>query len=115
MIIVTNNWRIWAVGMAASLLISAAVYFAVIQPAQSTANQALRTGLQQTQQVINAAQKQISTVPGRRLAAVRVGKAGSDARQVQQQVGSAAKLAACVTAAGTDTGKIQACEASAGN
>ncbi len=38
MVLVTRSWRLWLVGMAASLVIFAVVYFAVIQPAQNTAD-----------------------------------------------------------------------------
>jgi len=110
MLLVTNNWRMWAVGMATSLLIFAVVYFAVIQPDQNTANQALKTGLQQSQQAINQAQKQLGTA-GQAAGGSASGQAGSVAGQAQQQLGNAAKLTACLTSAGTNAGAIQACQA----
>jgi hypothetical protein len=102
MVLVTGNWRIWLAGMAASLAIFAVVYFTVIQPSMNTANQALKSGLQQTQQAVNQAQKQLGSASG---------KAGAAAGQAQQQLGNAAKLTACLAAAGTDATTIQACQA----
>ena len=60
MVLVTRSWRLYLVGLAASLVMFLIIYFAVISPAQNTANQALKTGLQQSQQVINQAQKQLT-------------------------------------------------------
>lgn len=98
MVLVTGSWRIWLAGMAASLVIFAVVFFAVIKPDQNTANQALKSGLQQTQQALNQAQKQVGSVSG---------QAGGVA---QQTLNNAQKLTACVSAAGTDVAKVQACQ-----
>jgi hypothetical protein len=96
MVLVTGNFRLWLAGMAASLAIFAVVYFAVIKPSTDTANQAVKSGLQQTQQILNRAQKQ-------------TGGAGSKA------LGAAQKLEACVTAAGTDATKLAACQSQFGH
>jgi hypothetical protein len=101
MVLVTGNWRMWMAGMAVSLAIFAVVFFAVIKPSQNTANQAVKTGLQQTQQALNQAQKQLTTASG---------QAGAPTGQVKQQLSTAAKLTACVSAAGTDATKLQACQ-----
>jgi hypothetical protein len=101
MVLVTGNWRIWMAGMAASLLMFAVIYFAVIQPSESTANQALKMGLQQSQHVLNQAKKQLSTDGG------QAGAAGSTA---QKALNTAGKLAGCVSAAGTDPTKLEACQ-----
>jgi hypothetical protein len=101
MVLITNSWRMWMVGVAVSLAIFGVLYLTVIKPSSDTANQAVKTGLQQSQQAINQAQKQLSTASG---------QAGTVASQAQQQLGSAAKLASCMTAAGTDTGAIEACQ-----
>jgi type II secretory pathway component PulM len=93
----------WLVGMAASLVIFAVVYFAVIKPSTDTANQALKSGLQQSQQILNQAQKQLGGLAG------QAGSAGSKALSAAQ------KLTACVTAAGTDTGKLAACQSQFGH
>jgi hypothetical protein len=93
-------------GMVASLAIFAVVFFTVIQPSTDTANQALKTGLQQTQQAINQAQKQIGSASG---------QANAVSGQAQQQLSKAAKLANCVTSAGTDVTKIQACQTKYGH
>src|ERR1019366_4051653 len=100
MVLVTGNWRIWLAGMAASLAIFAVVYFTAIQPSMNTANQALKSGLQQTQQAVNQAQGQLGSVSG---------QARTAGGQAQQQLGNTAKLTTCVAAAGTDATKIQAC------
>lgn len=97
MVLVTGNWRVWLAGMAASLLIFAVVFFTVIQPSQNTANQALKTGLQQSQQALNNAQKDIN-------------KAGGTANGASKALSNAQKLTACVAAAGTDVTKVQACQ-----
>ena len=105
MVLVTRNPWMWLVSLAASLAIFAVVYFTVIQPDQNTANQALKSGLQQTQQSINQAQKQLGSVSG---------QAGGANGQAQQQLSKAAKLTSCVAAAGTDVTKVQACDAKYG-
>ncbi len=112
MVLVTNNWRMWAAGMAASLLIFAVLYFTVIAPDQNTANQALKTGLQQSQQAINQAQKQLGAAAAQPGGGSAGGQVSSAAGQAQQQLGNAAKLTACLSAAGTNAGAIQSCQAS---
>jgi predicted PurR-regulated permease PerM len=123
MVLVTGNWRIALAGLAASLLIFAVLFFTVIQPSQNTANQAIKSGLQQSQQVIDQAQKQLSN------ASSQAGSASSAAPQVstatqqvskatgqaQQKLSQAAKLAACLSKAGIDAAKIQTCQASYGH
>jgi flagellar biosynthesis/type III secretory pathway M-ring protein FliF/YscJ len=104
MVLVTNNWRLWAVGMLTSLIIFAVVYFAVIQPSTNTANQALKAGMQQTQQVINQAKKQINSS----------GASAAVANQASQQLNKASKLTSCVTAAGTDPSKLANCQSQYG-
>jgi hypothetical protein len=104
MVLVTTNWRLWAVGMVASLAIFVVVYFAVIQPSTNTADQALKTGLQQTQQVISQAKKQLNSN----------GATGAVANQANQQLNKAAKLTSCVAAAGTDPSKLASCQSQYG-
>ena len=121
MVLVTGNWRIAMAGLAASLLIFGVLFFAVIKPSENTANQAVKTGLQQSQQALNQAQKQLAspiTSPS--------GATGSAASQVQKQVSQAtgqaqqtlskaAKLTSCIAQAGTDASKLQACQANFGH
>ena len=105
MLLITNSRRMWLIGMAVSVRIFLLVYFTVLRPSTDTANQAVKTGLQQTQQVLGQAQKQLSgvaTQPG-----------GSS--EAQQQLGNAAKLTSCVAAAGTDVAQIQSCRTKYGN
>ncbi len=116
MVLVTNSWRIWLAGLAASLLIFGVVFFTVIQPSTNTANQAIKTGEQQAQQVISQAQKQLSSAGGQASptggqASPAGGQPSPAVGQAQQRLSSAAKLAACVATAGTDPSKIQACQA----
>jgi hypothetical protein len=92
MVLVTGNWRIALAGLAASLLIFGIVFFTVIKPSENSANQALKTGLQENQQVLNQAQKQTG-----------------------QKLGSVSQLANCVASAGTDTAKIEACQTKFGH
>ena len=112
MVLVTSNWRIWLVGMAASLVIFAVTYFAVIAPSMSTANQALKSGLQQTQQAVKQAQQQLSSGNG---SGSGSGQASPAAGQAQQTLGNAAKLTTCLAAACTDPTKLQACQAKYAN
>jgi hypothetical protein len=87
------------------------------------ANQALKTGLQQSEQVIKQANQQLNSATGQAGAAARqastvAGQASSASGQssnvsgaAKQELSKAEKLAQCVTAAGTDTGKIAAGQA----
>jgi negative regulator of sigma E activity len=106
MVVVTNNWKLWFAGLGASLVIFAVVFFAVIQPSQNTANQALNTGLRQSQQALNQAQKQLSTAGQ---------QAGTAAPQVQQALSKSSQLTGCLSQAGTDVGKVEACQTKFGH
>lgn len=105
MVLVTGNWRAWLMATAASLLIFGVLYFTVIKPDNNAAQQALKSGLQQSQQVINQTKKDLSNTAG------QGGQASSQAKSV---VSKAQKLTACVAAAGTDVSKVQACQAKFG-
>jgi hypothetical protein len=126
MVMVTGNWRIALAGLAASLLIFGVLFFAVIQPSQNTANQAIKTGLQQSQQAINQASKALSTAGSQTTPAATPAATPQAPAQVQQAVSSAtsqaqqtlskaAKLANCLAQAGIDTSKVQACQAQFGH
>ncbi len=108
MVLVTHNWRAWMIATAASLLIFGVLYFTVIKPDNNTAQQALKSGLQQSQQVINQTKKDLSS------AASQGGQGGQAAAKAQATVNKAGKLTACVAAAGTDVSKVQACQAKFG-
>ena len=131
-VLITNSKRMWIVGMAVSLTIFALLYLTVIKPSSDTANHAVKAGLQQTQQAITQAQKQLDGAAGQTAAAPstsdqastvasQVHQAGTApgasepantvASQAQQQLSKAAKLTSCVAAAGTDLGQVQACQA----
>jgi len=116
MVLVTGNWRIALAGLAASLLIFGVLFFTVISPSENTANQAIKTGLQQSQQVLNQAQKQLSSATSQPAPATpQVQQQISSATgKAQQTLNKAAKLTNCLSAAGTDTSKVAACEASFG-
>jgi hypothetical protein len=123
MVIVNTSWQRWAAGLAVSLVVFLVLYLTVIQPSTNTANQAVKAGMQQTQQAIKQAQQQINSASNQANAASahaskqtavagakanrQIAAAGSEANQ---QLNEAGKLAACVAAAGTDTGKLQACQ-----
>jgi F0F1-type ATP synthase membrane subunit b/b' len=120
MVLVTGNWRAWLIGTAASLVIFAVVFFTVIKPSSDTANQAIKTGLQQSQQAINQgqqalnqAQKQLTTASGQ--SATVSSQAGKVSSQAQQELGKAAKLTSCLSSAGTDVAKVQACQVKFGH
>ena len=101
MVIVTNSWRMWLAGLAVSLGIFAVLYFTVIRPDTNTANQAIKTGLQQSQQALDQAQKQVGSASG---------QASAAASHAARKLSDAQKLTACVAAAGTDPTKLQACK-----
>jgi type II secretory pathway component PulM len=89
MYIIARSPRARLISAAVSLVIFAIIYFTVIKPSNDTANNAVRVGEQQAQQAVNAANKATGgAVPK-----------------------SAQNLVACVAAAGTDTGKLTACQA----
>jgi hypothetical protein len=112
MVLITNSMRMWMIGMAVSLAIFGLVYLTVIKPSSDTANQAIKSGMQQSQQALNQAQKAIGGAGGQ--ASSASGQASTVAGQAQQQLGIAAKLTSCVQAAGTDAGALQACQAKYG-
>ncbi len=123
MVLVTTSWQRWAAGLAVSLVVFLVLYLTVIQPSSNTANQAVKAGMQQTQQAIKQAQQQINSGSNQASAASghaskQFAAAGAKANKqlaaagakANKQLSEAGKLAACVAAAGTDTGKLQACQ-----
>ena len=123
MVLVTGNWRIALAGLAASLLIFGVLFFAVIQPSQNTANQAIKTGLQQSQQALDQAQKQLSTATVPASPATPASPSTSQTQkaiagatsQTQQTLSKATKLANWLSLAGIDTSKVAACQANFGH
>ncbi len=113
MVVISTNWRLWMAGMAVSLAIFGVVFFTVIKPSSDTANQAIKSGLQQSQQAINQAQKQLGTASSQ--ASSASGAAGAAVASGQQQLNKAAKLTACLSTAGTDVAKVQACQVKFGS
>jgi 16S rRNA U1498 N3-methylase RsmE len=87
MFIVVRNPMYRLIALGVSVAIFAILYFAVIKPNNDTANNAVRQGEQQLQQAVQNANKQ---------------SGGAVPRNVTN-------LTSCLAAAGTDTGKIQAC------
>ena len=107
MVLVTNSWKAWFAATAVSLIIFAVLFFTVIQPDNNTANQAVKAGLQQSQQAINQAQKQLGSTSG---------PGSSVTKQAKQQLSKASKLTSCVASAATDPSKLAACQSKyAGN
>lgn len=126
MVVVTGNWRIALAGLAASLLIFGVLFFAVIQPSQNTANQAVKAGLQQGQQALDQAQKQLSNATVPATPASPATAASPSTAQTQQQIAGAtskaeqtlnkaARLANCLSQAGVDASKVAACQANFGH
>ena len=88
-----GGWKYWLAGLAVSVGIFAVLYFTVIKPTTDTANDAIRTSLNQAQQQLDQAQKN-----------------APDA-QAKKQLSQAEKLTACLQNAGTDVSKVQDCQA----
>jgi hypothetical protein len=87
MIVVLNHGKYRLVALAVSLLIFAVVYFTVIRPDNNTANTLARQGEQQVNQAVhNAAKANPGAIPA-----------------------GVTNLTSCIAAAGTDSGKLQAC------
>jgi type II secretory pathway component PulM len=99
--VIVGNWRTAIIGSIVSLIIFGVVYFTVIKPNSDTANQAIRTGLQQSQQALNQAKSSLS----------QSGVPSSVSKQAQTALSNASKLASCVQAAGTDVSALSACQA----
>ena len=102
MVVVTNNWRIWLAGVAASLVVFGVIFFTAIKPSTDTANQAAKAGLQQTQQVL----KQVTTDHG---SGVANGSAVTTSNGSNLKVHSASALTQCLAAAGVNSTAVQAC------
>jgi hypothetical protein len=101
MVLVTGNWKLWMVGMAASLAIFLVLFFTVIKPGSDTANQAVKSGLQQSQQVLNQAQKSITNAGGAN---------STVSKHAKQELNKASQLTTCMASAGTDPSKLAACQ-----
>jgi flagellar biosynthesis/type III secretory pathway M-ring protein FliF/YscJ len=85
--LVVSSGRWWLASAAVSLIIFLIVYFTVIKPDNNAANNALRSGEQQVQQAVNSAKASGARIPA-----------------------GVSNLTSCIAAAGTDTGKIAACQ-----
>jgi|SRR5215208_3922075 len=88
-----GGWKYWLAGLAVSLGIFAVLYFTVIKPTTDTANDAIRTSLQQSQEQLNEAEENAPTPAAKR------------------QLDEAAKLTGCLQDAGTDVSEVQDCQA----
>jgi type II secretory pathway component PulM len=88
--------RYWLAGLAVSVGIFAVVYFTVIKPTTDTANDAIRTSLEQSQQQLDQAKQQ-----------------APDA-QAKQQISDAEKLTGCLSDAGTNVSAVEDCQAKFG-
>lgn len=88
-----GGWKYWLAGLAVSVGIFAVLYFTVIKPTTDTANDAIRTSLNQAQQQLNNA------------------KNNAPDTQSKKQLSQAEKLTACLQDAGTDISKVQDCQA----
>jgi predicted PurR-regulated permease PerM len=72
-----------------SIAIAAFIYFVIVKPQTDSANDQVNHALKQAQPGIDAANKQL--------------------QQAQPSIDAAQKLRDCILAAGTDAGKIAAC------
>lgn len=88
-----GGWKIWLLGLAVSVGIFAVLYFTVIKPTTDTANDAIRTSLQQSEQQLNRAKQDAPTPEARR------------------QLSQAEKLTDCLQDAGIDPSAVQDCQA----
>jgi uncharacterized membrane-anchored protein YhcB (DUF1043 family) len=93
-----NIGKIWLASLAVSVGIFAVVYFTVIKPTTETANEAVKTGLQQSQQALDQSQKQLNN-------------SGAATKSANKQLDQAQKLTNCLADAGTDMSAIDACQA----
>ena len=101
MFIMTRNPRWYLISLAVSVGIFLIMYFTVIRPDNNAANTALQQAGQQIQQATKQANQALQS-------------SGAPAA-VSPTVNAATKYASCVTAAGTDTGALQACAAKFGH
>ena len=108
MVLVSGNWRIALAAMAVSVGIFLVLLFTVILPSQNTANQAVQQG----QSLLHQAAKQLQ---GASQQATSSGGSSGTSSTASHELSRAAKLANCVAAAGTDTGKIMACQTKYGH
>ena len=86
MVVFAPRYRL--ISLAVSVAIFLVLYFTVIKPSTDTANNAIRAGEQQAQQALQSAKASGVNVPA-----------------------GVTNLTNCLVAAGTDTGKIEACQA----
>lgn len=108
MVLVSGNWRVALAGLALSLVIFLVLLFTVILPSQNTANQAAQQG----QQLLHQAAKQLNSASHQVSSSA---PSSSGTSTAQHTLSQAAKLANCVSQAGTDTGKIMACQTKYGH
>lgn len=101
--VIFGSPKIAAAGLAVSAAIFLIVYFTVIKPSTDTANDAVKQGEKQTQQILNNATKQTNSAAKK--AGVKLPAA------TNATVSKAKKLADCLVAAGTDVSKVQSCQA----
>jgi len=107
--VIFGSPKIAAAGLALSAAIFLIVYFTVIKPSTDTANDAVKQGEKQTQQILNSATKQTDAATKKlKSSGVKV-PAGTNVT-----ISKAKKLANCLVAAGTDVTKVQACQAQFG-
>ncbi|HET9102773.1 MAG TPA: hypothetical protein VFN55_05415 [Solirubrobacteraceae bacterium] len=112
MVLIQGSRRLWLASTVVSLVIFLIVYLTVIRPDQNTANQAVKAGLQQSQQVINQAKKALGNAGAQATGAAgnASGATSKAISQGQQALSKAQKLTACVASAGTDASKLAACQ-----
>jgi hypothetical protein len=93
MVVMGGGGKWWLLSLLVSVGIFAVLYFTVIKPTTDTANDAIRTSMQQSQQQLERAKKHAPTPSAR------------------HALSQAEKLTACIQGAGTDTSQIADCQA----
>src|SRR3954453_15355224 len=107
--IILGNAKVAAAGLALTAIIFAVLYFTVIKPSSDTANDAVKQGLKQTSQELQRSNKAVDNAT--KAAGGGATAAGSASKSADKAISKAQKLATCLSAAGTDTTKLQACQA----
>jgi hypothetical protein len=107
--VIFGSPKIAAAGLALSAAIFLILYFTVIKPSTDNANDAVKSGEKQTQQLLNNATKQTNSATKKlKSSGVKI------PANANKAVDKAKKLADCLVAAGTDVTKVQSCQAEFG-
>ena len=112
MVIFTNSWKIWLAAAAFSLALFAIIYFAVIQPANDQADEAIDRGFQQADQALEQSQQALDE--SQTGSGSGSGSSSGGEGTANEQIDEAQLLAQCLSEAGADVDAIQDCQAEFG-